>query len=215
MSNDYAIVTGENVDMDFGFVAATAASAVAQLWNGYRQRQQTEELEERRELQQMKAIRRQHADAIERLELQNEFTRGENSRTHEEGWRRQKDQQQHNEKMQRDSWHHGRMADGYPIRRGPFHLRRHLQLCYPNNFPNNVPPVVLIQPLIDESNRGMWANARLHAQQLLGPLYDEQLSISRKGCQIDRLLGPMPTCINTTSSTSLRLLFPPPLLPRE
>lgn len=175
MCDEIGISPSEGFDMDFGFVAASAASAVAQLWNGYRQRQQTDELEERRELRQMKAIRRQHSDALERLELQNEFARVENSRSHEEGWRRQKDQQQHNEQMQRDSWQLGRLADSYPIRRGPFHLRRHLQLCYPNDFPYHVPPVVLIQPLIDESNRGMWANARLHAQQLLGALYDDQL----------------------------------------
>jgi hypothetical protein len=192
----------------FGFLALAVSSAVAQLYNGYKQRQQTAELERRRETNQLRMLRQQHLDTIERLEIQNDFTEEQNRIAHEQMWERQKDQQrhtaeqnqiaqeqmwgrqkdqqQHTEKMHRKSrrlqhdiermrWDLGRLAEGYPVRRGPFHLRRHLQLCYPAGFPGNVPPVVLIPPLRDESNKETWANARLHAQYLLGGLYGDEL----------------------------------------
>lgn len=172
--------------MPFGYLAIAAASSVAQLWNGYRQRQHGTEMERRREIHQMKVIRQQHEDALERLDIQNEFTAEQNQIAQEEAWKRQANQQQHTEKMHRKSralqrdmerlrWELARLAEGYPIKRGPFHLRRHLQLAHPGGFPGRMPPVVLIPPLRDESNKETWANARLHAQYLLGGLFGDGL----------------------------------------
>lgn len=172
--------------MPAGFLTIAVASSVAQLWNGYRQRQQTAKLEPRRENHQMGVIRQQHLDAIDRLELQNKFTAEQNRIAQEQMLGRQKDQQMHVEKMHRKTrrlqqemerirWELARLADGYPVRRGPFHLRRHLELCYPAKFPGRIPPVVLIPPLLNESNKDVWANARLHAQYLLGGLFADGL----------------------------------------
>jgi hypothetical protein len=85
----------------FGFLALAASSAVAQLYNGYKQRQQTTELERQREANQIRMLRQQHLDTIEPLEIQNDFTAEQNRISHEQTWERQRDQQRHTAEQNR------------------------------------------------------------------------------------------------------------------